>query len=338
MAKGRERLLSALQTIGIRNIIKSIEEYYLVSSYAFSSQESEEKVLGANDSNLSYLEMLLGSDMTVRGNVVFSEGEGELLPSLFKRLEELARKEDEITESQIFMEYQQVLYSTRSEDVSILVREKRISAKTIRQKEYMKALEESQIVFSIGPAGTGKTFIAIAHALSELLSGRKRKVILSRPVVEAGESLGFLPGDLSQKLNPYMRPLYDAMETMLTFETLRRLEDSGAIEISPLAYMRGRSLNSAVVILDEAQNATRAQMKMFLTRLGEGSEMIVTGDPSQIDLPRKHDSGLLHAIGLLENIEGIKVVKFDSEDAVRSRIIRDIIRAYGRDEDAGRPD
>ena len=305
----------------------------MVSSYAFSSQESEEKVLGANDSNLSYLEMLLGSDMTVRGNVVFSEGEGDLLPSLFKRLEELAKKEDEITESQIFMEYQQVLSSTRSEDVSILVREKRISAKTIRQKEYMKALEESQIVFSIGPAGTGKTFIAIAHALSELLSGRKRKVILSRPVVEAGESLGFLPGDLSQKLNPYMRPLYDAMETMLTFETLRRLEDSGAIEISPLAYMRGRSLNSAVVILDEAQNATRAQMKMFLTRLGEDSKAVITGDLTQIDLPKKNDSGLVHALSLLHDIEGLAVVQFSRGDIIRSRLVKAIIACYQEEEE-----
>ena len=294
---------------------------------------SAEKVLGVNDKNLSYLEMLLASDMTVRGNVVFLEGDNPSFIPLMERLESLSKQDGEISESEIFMEYQDIFSSENMENLSILVRDRRIHPKSQNQRKYMKALSDNQIVFSVGPAGTGKTFIAIAYALSELISGRKRKIILSRPVVEAGESLGFLPGDLSQKLNPYMRPLYDAMEYMLSFESLRRYLDSGAIEISPLAYMRGRSLNSAVVILDEAQNATKAQMKMFLTRLGEDSVMIVTGDPSQIDLPRKSDSGLCEAIELCEGINGIEIVRFSSEDAIRSRIIREIVRAYGRKED-----
>ena len=294
---------------------------------------SAEKVLGVNDKNLSYLEMLLASDMTVRGNVVFLEGDNPSFIPLMERLESLSKQDGEISESEIFMEYQDIFSSENMENLSILVRDRRIHPKSQNQRKYMKALSDNQIVFSVGPAGTGKTFIAIAYALSELISGRKRKIILSRPVVEAGESLGFLPGDLSQKLNPYMRPLYDAMEYMLSFESLRRYLDSGAIEISPLAYMRGRSLNSAVVILDEAQNATKAQMKMFLTRLGEDSVMIVTGDPSQIDLPRKSDSGLCEAIELCKGINGIEIVRFSSEDAIRSRIIREIIRAYGRKED-----
>jgi phosphate starvation-inducible PhoH-like protein len=191
-------------------------------------------------------------------------------------------------------------------------------------------MEENKIVFAIGPAGTGKTFLAVAYALSQLFSGRKRKIILTRPIVEAGESLGFLPGDLAQKINPYLRPLYDAMELLISPANIRKLEDGGNIEIAPLAYMRGRYLRGATVILDEAQNTTVEQMHMFLTRLGEDSKAIVTGDISQIDLPKSKMSGLVHAEKILQGIDELAFVHFTSGDVVRSKIVQAIIDAYQR--------
>ena len=190
-----------------------------------------------------------------------------------------------------------------------------------------------QVVFATGPAGTGKTFLAIAYALSQVLSGRSQKLVLTRPVVEAGESLGFLPGDLSQKLNPYLRPLYDAMEYFIPPAQIRRMEEAGQIEISPLAYMRGRSLNRSIVLLDEAQNTTRGQMKMFLTRLGEDSKAVITGDLTQIDLPKRTQSGLVHALGILHDIEGLAVVQFRSADIIRSRLVKAIIDCYQDEEE-----
>jgi phosphate starvation-inducible PhoH-like protein len=180
----------------------------------------------------------------------------------------------------------------------------------------------------VGPAGTGKTYLAIACALSLVLSKKTRKLVLTRPVVEAGESLGFLPGDLAQKINPYLRPLYDAMEALIPSEVIRRMEDSRAIEIAPLAYMRGRSLNDAFIILDEAQNTTKEQMKMFLTRLGTGSRAVIAGDATQIDLPKRDASGLLHALSLLKNIDGVRFSFLNSTDVVRNPLIKKIIQAY----------
>jgi len=195
----------------------------------------------------------------------------------------------------------------------------------------MRLMRERQIVFSIGPAGTGKTFLAVAHSLSEILAGRKQKIILTRPVVEAGESLGFLPGDLAQKIGPYLRPLYDAMEFLVPPAIIKRLEENGSIEIAPLAYMRGRSLNNACVILDEAQNTTIEQMKMFLTRISENSIAIITGDVTQIDLPKSKLSGLVHAYRILKDVPGIGFVEFLSSDVVRSRIVQRIIDAYDKE-------
>jgi phosphate starvation-inducible PhoH-like protein len=182
--------------------------------------------------------------------------------------------------------------------------------------------------FCVGPAGTGKTYLAVAEALRLVLSKKVRKLVLTRPVVEAGENLGFLPGDLTQKINPYLRPLYDAMESLIPFELLRRMEETRAIEIAPLAYMRGRSLNDCMVILDEAQNTTKEQMKMFLTRMGEGARMVVTGDVTQIDLPRRFDSGLLHAVRILSGVEGIFFSFLHTADVVRNPLIKKIIQAY----------
>lgn len=210
----------------------------------------------------------------------------------------------------------------------ISVLNKFVYPKSRRQEDYIRSMKNSQITFGIGPAGTGKTFLAVAFSLGEVLSGRKQKMILTRPVVEAGESLGFLPGDLSQKLNPYLKPLYDSMEAILTPTTIRRLEDSGSIEIAPLAYMRGRSIHNACIILDEAQNTTQSQMKMFLTRIGENSCAIITGDVTQIDLPKASLSGLVQAMDILNDIEGIDFIKFTAKDTVRSRIVQRIIDAY----------
>ena len=207
-------------------------------------------------------------------------------------------------------------------------RGKPIKAKTLGQSAYVEAIRTHDIVFSIGPAGTGKTYLAIAEALRLVLSKKMRKLVLTRPVVEAGESLGYLPGDLAQKINPYLRPLYDAMEALVPYETIRHLEETRAIEVAPLAYMRGRSLNDCAVILDEAQNTTKEQMKMFLTRIGQGARAIITGDATQIDLPRRTDSGLLHALSILSSVEGIYIAYLNTADVVRNPLIKKIIEAY----------
>ena len=210
----------------------------------------------------------------------------------------------------------------------------RIYARGATQARYLAAIDRYEMVVAVGPAGTGKTFLAVAAALRAVIGREKRRLVLTRPVVEAGESLGFLPGDLAQKIDPYLRPLYDAMDALVPGETLRRLEETRAIEIAPLAYMRGRTLTDSYVILDEAQNTTREQMKMFLTRLGEGTRAVITGDITQIDLPRRHDSGLVHIMSVLSPVRDIRFVRLGREDVVRSELVRKIVQAY---EDADPP-
>lgn len=314
-------------------------------SVDFSSEEQMQRVLGINDRNLPYIEALLGCDMYVKGNTVSCLSKDETVVNRFQqliaRLKRVSEQQHYFSESEIFMEFQSLKHASITLDEVllpqadakpyILVHNRFAYPKGPRQETYIKSMEENQIVFGIGPAGTGKTFLAVAYALSQLLSGKRHKLILTRPIVEAGENLGFLPGDLAQKINPYLRPLYDAMESMISVQNIRRLEENGSIEIAPLAYMRGRSLQNAIVILDEAQNTTREQMQMFLTRLGENSSAIITGDISQVDLPRNKDSGLVHAMHILKDIEGLDFVLFDSRDVVRSRIVIHIIDAYAQD-------
>jgi phosphate starvation-inducible PhoH-like protein len=206
-----------------------------------------------------------------------------------------------------------------------------IAAKTAAQAAYLDMLGRCELVFGIGPAGTGKTFLAVAYGASLLLRGEVDRLIVTRPAVEAGERLGFLPGDMNEKVDPYMAPVWEALNDILGPDQLRRRRDKGEIEVAPIAFMRGRTLNSAFVIVDEAQNATRLQMKMVLTRLGEGSRMAVTGDPTQVDLPSRADSGLAHAVGILEGVKGVAVARFKAEDVVRHPLVERIVRAYDAD-------
>lgn len=215
--------------------------------------------------------------------------------------------------------------------VGVTFRGKPIKCKTVGQKAYVDAINKNTVVFGVGPAGTGKTYLAVCLAVQAMKQKQVEKIILTRPAVEAGEKLGFLPGDLQTKVDPYLRPLYDALQEMLGVESYTKLMERGAIEIAPLAYMRGRTLSNAFIILDEAQNTTREQMKMFLTRLGDGSKMVITGDASQIDLPEGKKSGLIHATNLLKEVEGISVINLTDKDVVRNTLVMRIVRAYDKE-------
>lgn len=216
-------------------------------------------------------------------------------------------------------------------------RGKKIRPKTPNQQRYVDAIDHNTVVFGLGPAGTGKTYLAMAKAVQALQAQEVNRIILTRPAVEAGESLGYLPGSLSEKIDPYLRPLYDALQDMVDPETIPALMEAGTVEVAPLAYMRGRTLNDAFIILDEAQNTSREQMKMFLTRLGFNSHMVVTGDTSQIDLPRGTDSGLAQAVDLLDSIDDIAVINLTSQDVVRHNLVAKIVDAYNEDGEATRP-
>ncbi|MDE7380176.1 MAG: PhoH family protein [Clostridia bacterium] len=218
-----------------------------------------------------------------------------------------------------------------SDTVGVTFRGKPIKCKTVGQKAYVDAIKKNTVVFGVGPAGTGKTYLAVCLAVQAMKQKLAEKIILTRPAVEAGEKLGFLPGDLQTKVDPYLRPLYDALQEMLGVESYTKLMERGAIEIAPLAYMRGRTLSNAFIILDEAQNTTKEQMKMFLTRLGDGSKMVITGDASQIDLPEGKKSGLIHATNLLKGVEGISVINLTDKDVVRNTLVMRIVRAYDKE-------
>lgn len=297
------------------------------------------ELCGANDYNLRVMERLLGSRIFCRGNELFLESDEastrELFHSLIERLlqskaEGMAPTPDLIIaiHADLTPEGEGSCGDFLDSCIQVPGGFGKVFPRSKCQALYLRGLASHDLSFAVGPAGTGKTYLAVAWALHELLTKAKRKLVLTRPVVEAGESLGYLPGDLAQKISPYLRPLYDSMEALVPYEVVRRLEESRAIEIAPLAYMRGRSLSNCVVILDEAQNTTKEQMKMFLTRLGENSRAVVTGDVTQIDLPRKGESGLVHALQVLSRVEDIFVCRLDSRDVVRSALVRRIIEAY----------
>lgn len=290
---------------------------------------------GANDENLHVFETYLGVPVICRGNEVTVVTSDQAICKRFQKLIDTLLESPEITSdgSADFIAScvansapQQGAFCPQCIHIPRGI--KSVYPKNRKQAALIDSIYANDITFGLGPAGTGKTYIAVALALKMLLSHTVRKLILTRPVVEAGESLGFLPGDLVQKINPYLRPLFDIMETLLPADVLRGMEESNTIEVAPLAYMRGRTLHNAVVILDEAQNTTKEQMKMFLTRMGEGSKLIITGDPSQSDICGRSESGLVHAVSLIRTIDGIGTVEFSADEVVRHSLVQKIINAY----------
>ena len=290
---------------------------------------------GANDENLHVFETYLGVPVICRGNEVTVVTSDQAICKRFQKLIDTLLESPEITSdgSADFIAScvansapQQEAFCPQCIHIPRGI--KSVYPKNRKQAALIDSIYANDITFGLGPAGTGKTYIAVALALKLLLSHKVRKLILTRPVVEAGESLGFLPGDLVQKINPYLRPLFDIMETLLPADVLRSMEESNTIEVAPLAYMRGRTLHNAVVILDEAQNTTKEQMKMFLTRMGEGSKLIITGDPSQSDIRGRSESGLVHAVSLIRTIDGIGIVEFSADEVVRHSLVQKIINAY----------
>jgi phosphate starvation-inducible PhoH-like protein len=301
---------------------------------------------GQFDQNLALIEQRLGVDATARGNQVTIRGPHEscarardVLEALYARLQAGQEVTPGDVEGAIRMaitlENQLALPTlepkTRLKLAQIATRRKTVVARNPAQDAYIRAMDRASLVFGLGPAGTGKTYLAVAYAAALLERGEVARLILSRPAVEAGERLGFLPGDMREKIDPYLRPLYDALYDMMQPEKVERALTSGAIEVAPLAFMRGRTLANAAVILDEAQNTTSMQMKMFLTRLGDGSKMIVTGDPTQVDLPAGQTSGLVESTRILKDVPGVVQVKFSHEDVVRHELVARIVKAYDDD-------
>ena len=295
------------------------------------------RLLGEHDAHLALIEDRLDVQARAHGNVIILEGSEsgcdlarDVLEELYTRLQ----KGGEVSAGDI----DGLIRHVKQDDpaavsdgrAQVSTRRKSVNARTPAQSAYMRAIEKTDLVFGIGPAGTGKTYIAVAFAAHCLEKGMVERIILSRPAVEAGERLGFLPGDMRDKVDPYLRPLYDALYDVLPPEKVERDLEAGIIEIAPLAFMRGRTLANAFVILDEAQNTTTMQMKMFLTRLGEGSKMVITGDPSQIDLPPGQKSGLEEAVGLLDGVPGIEAIRFTAGDVVRRDLVARIVEAYER--------
>ncbi len=298
------------------------------------------KVLGVFDENLNLIARELELAAHVEGTKICFEGErasvgGAVVESLLSILDagENIDRGNLLYCLELAKEGKSADFGGMMKDiVAVTSRGKPIKCKTVGQKDYVTAIKKNTVTFGVGPAGTGKTYLAVCLAVAAFKSKETEKIILTRPAVEAGEKLGFLPGDLQTKVDPYLRPLYDALQEMFGLETYAKLLEKGAIEVAPLAYMRGRTLSDAFVILDEAQNCTREQMKMFLTRLGEGSKMVVTGDLTQTDLPDGKTSGLKQAVTILKEVEGIAICTLTEKDVVRHPLVMRIVRAYERDE------
>jgi phosphate starvation-inducible PhoH-like protein len=303
-------------------------------------QEGIETLYGAHDGNLKHIESLLGVAIRTQGDELIVEGDKQAeqrVERIFEQLTSLMAQGYELRNGDVKTAARLV-----ADDSGVNLRDyflkdgqkqpegtrRRVNPKSTNQRRYLEAIEKFDIVFGVGPAGTGKTYLAMAQAVAYLLAKKVSRIILARPAVEAGEKLGFLPGDLQEKVNPYLRPLYDALYDMMDTERATRLVERGTIEVAPIAFMRGRTLNDAFVILDEAQNTTSEQMKMFLTRLGFGSKAVVTGDITQIDLPQPGKSGLLEALKVVKDVEGIGFIYFDDKDVVRHKLVQQIVKAY----------
>jgi phosphate starvation-inducible protein PhoH and related proteins len=311
-------------------------------------QESIVTLYGAHDGNLKHIESLFDVAIRTQGDELIVEGEKaneQRVERIFEQLTSLLAEGYELKNGDVKTAAQLVAdnggvnlrdYFLRDGQKQPEGTRRRVNPKSPNQRRYLDAIERFDIVFGVGPAGTGKTYLAMAQAVSYLLAKKVSRIILARPAVEAGEKLGFLPGDLQEKVNPYLRPLYDALYDMMDTERANRLVERGIIEVAPIAFMRGRTLNDAFVILDEAQNTTSEQMKMFLTRLGFGSKAVVTGDITQIDLPQPRASGLVEALKIVKDIEGIGFIYFDDRDVVRHKLVQQIVKAYDAFSGGGR--
>ena len=295
-------------------------------------------IVGSFDNNLKELEKISGSKIYFRGNSIAIKGDkyaNEKVKDAIEYLIKRFRSDKKIDGNDVTTSLNKdMVLDTKNQSTvqplgDVIKTPKRsVIPRSLKQKEYVRSLRTKQIVMSLGPAGTGKTYLAVAVALSMLLEKKVERIILSRPAVEAGERLGFLPGDMKEKIDPYLRPLYDSLYDLLDYDKIQRKIESGAIEIAPLAFMRGRTLKNSFAILDEAQNATETQIKMFLTRIGENSKLVVNGDPSQVDLPNKNQSGLIKSQAILKGIKEISVINFDHQDVMRHPLVTKIVEAY----------
>lgn len=298
------------------------------------------RLLGIYDENLNIVTKELGvTAYTENTDIILigEEAEAELAKTVLEKLLDIISSGELLDKTRVVYCIEMVrdgnadgIEKIMSGVIAVTSRGKQIKCKTVGQKKYVEAIKKNTVVFGVGPAGTGKTYLAVALAVTAFKAHEIEKIILTRPAVEAGEKLGFLPGDLQTKVDPYLRPLYDALQEMFGLETYQKLMEKGVIEIAPLAYMRGRTLSNSFIILDEAQNTTREQMKMFLTRMGESSKMVITGDVTQIDLPTGKQSGLKHAVSILKNIEGVETVTLTHKDVVRHALVMEIIKAYDK--------
>ena len=311
-------------------------------SVIFSDNNLLMGIVGEFNKNLKELEKITGASLYSRGNSILiksTDEKNEIVKNAIQFLVTQFLNNGNIENKDILSSVDQFMINekVKNSNITDIIKtpKKSIIPRSEKQKRYVRALRESEIVISAGPAGTGKTFLAVAVGLTMLLEKKIERIILSRPAVEAGERLGFLPGDMKEKVDPYLRPLYDSLYDLFHFEKIQRMIEIGDIEIAPLAFMRGRTLKNSFAILDEAQNATDTQIKMFLTRIGENSKIVVNGDPSQIDLPNKHVSGLDRAKKLLSHLDEIKVIDFDHSDVVRHPLVSKIVKAYSSNNDQG---
>ena len=315
--------------------ILSINKNILDNKIKFKDNESFISICGINDAHLAILEDKFNVSIYPKGNEITIEGDSNKIEDALKVLyilKDLYNSSSEITLQKVISISDNVYNDKENQLISMRIKlpylGRSIQMKTISQGEYLYKMQKNDIIFSTGAAGTGKTFLSVAYAINLLSNGNIERIIITRPVVEAGESLGYLPGDFKEKISPYMRPVYDALYSLLSSDMVSRYTEEGKIEVAPLAYMRGRTLSRSFIILDEAQNTTISQMKMFLSRIGEKSKVIITGDISQSDLPKNTESGLEHALKILKNIKGISFHHFDKKDVIRHHLVSEILEAY----------